>query len=360
MTNWRKNLINIKEYGYRGDENVPDGLEIGRVTAVHRERYELVSKNGTVFGKLKAGIYYHTCEESFPTVGDFVYIRSVGDGDCLIVKTLPRASFFARLDPDPKGGKQQAVAANIDTVFIMTSLNHDFNVGRLERYLALTRQSKAKPVIILTKADLVGDYETENAIAIAVAGDAPVIPVSVVDGTGLDEVRKFLLPGFTVVFLGMSGVGKSSLLNKLIGDEVMSVKAVRESDSRGRHTTTHRQLFMLPGGAMVIDTPGMRTMGMWEADEGLSQTFADVEALANNCRFADCRHEGEPGCAIHSAIANGEITDGHWQNYVKLKKETSYAEQKAEHIRIKSARNKLLAMEIRQSKAYGKRKRNGH
>jgi ribosome biogenesis GTPase len=216
-------MINLKEYGYRGDKVPPDGLKPGRITAVRRERYELIGAGGPLFGKLKSGVYYSTGEEPFPTVGDFIFYHPTDGGDCQIVKTLPRFSYFARLDPNPNGGKQQAVAANIDVAFIMSSLNRDFNVSRLERYLTLARQSKAKPVIILTKADLNNDYFNEVLVAEAVAGDIPVIPVSVVDGTGLDEVKKHLLPGLTVVFIGMSGVGKSSLLNTLMGDEVMNV-----------------------------------------------------------------------------------------------------------------------------------------
>ncbi|MCL2719589.1 MAG: ribosome small subunit-dependent GTPase A [Lachnospiraceae bacterium] len=345
-------MINLKEYGYREDKIPPDGLKPGRITAVHRERYELIGADGPAFGKLKSGVYYSTGEETFPTVGDFILYRPITGGDCQIVKTLPRFSYFARLDPNPNGGKQQAVAANIDVAFIMSSLNQDFNISRLERYLTLARQNKAKPVIILTKTDLTADYANEALVAAAVAGDTPVIPVSVVDGTGLDEVKKHLLPGLTVVFIGMSGVGKSSLLNALMGDEVMNVGAIRDDDSRGRHTTTHRQLFKLPGGAMVIDTPGMRTMGMWEADEGLSETFADIESLGETCRFSDCCHETEPGCAIHAAIAAGDITKQHWQNYLKLKKEAAYSERKADILRIKAAKDKMIALEERSRKKH--------
>ncbi|MCL2051640.1 MAG: ribosome small subunit-dependent GTPase A [Lachnospiraceae bacterium] len=340
-------MIDLKDFGYREEKAPPAGCKPGRITAVHRERYELIGADGPLFGKLKAGVYYNTSEEIFPTVGDFVFYRPIALNDCQIVKTLPRTSYFARLDPNPNGGTQQAVAANIDIAFIMTSLNQDFNLSRLERYLALARQSNAKPVIILTKADLAADYENEMAITMAIAGDAEVIPVSVVDGTGLDLLNKILKPRLTAVFIGMSGVGKSSLLNCLMGDDVMHTSEVRESDSRGRHTTTHRQLFMLPSGAMVIDTPGMRVMGMWEADEGLSETFSDLETLGGSCRFSDCRHQTEPGCRVRAAIASGEISEEHWQNYLKLKKESAFALNKAEMLRMKSARNKMIALDKR-------------
>jgi len=349
-------LIDLANYGYIENELPPEGLLPARITAVHRERYELVSENGTQYGQLKTSVYYGREEQVFPTVGDFVLFAPVPGGDCQITKTLPRRSYFARLDPDPVGGKQQAVAANFDYVYIMTSLNKDFNVNRVERYVVLTRQSGAVPVVILTKADLTGDIDTLVAEVQIVAGGIDVIPVSIVSGMGLDRLDSYLSPGKTIVFLGMSGVGKSSLLNTLMGQDVMTVKTIREDDSRGRHTTTHRQLFTLPprvgapSGAMVIDTPGMRSLGMWEADDGLSETYADIEALISMCRFTDCSHESEPGCAVRAAIESGDLHASRLQSYLSLQRESAYAERKAAYLKIKQARNKEIAVWSRHTK----------
>jgi len=349
-------MIDMKQYGYTEIEPPSDGLLPGRVTAVHKERYELMTPLGALFARLKTGVYYGEDDELFPTAGDFVWFREVQGGDSQIVKTLPRKSQFIRRDPNPNVGSQ-AVAANIDYVFIMTSLNKDFNVNRAQRYLVLTRQSGAVPVIVLTKADLTEGSDTQLAAMREIAGDTDVIAVSIVNETGLDRLNAYLTPGKTVVFLGMSGVGKSSLLNTLMGQEVMTVNEIREDDSRGRHTTTHRQLFMLPSGAMVIDTPGMRSLGMWEAEEGVSETFADVEALLGTCRFSDCRHQTEPGCAIRAAIDNGELSADKWANYNSLKREVLYSVDKAAAMRDKFERNKSIARWSKQKKKNGEIKR---
>ena len=340
-------MVDLTQYGYAETEPAPEGLMPARVTAVHKERYELISPIGELNGRLKTGVYYGAGGEPFPTAGDFVHIRTVEGGDSQIVKTLPRRSRFIRRDPF---FGDQVLAANVDYVFIMTSLNWDFNVNRIERYLVLARQSGAVPAIVLTKADLADNYDAKMAAAKAIAGNTEIIPVSVVSGYGLDVLNAYFSPGKTIVFLGMSGVGKSSLLNALMGQEVMTVKEIREDDSRGRHTTTHRQLFVLPSGAMVIDTPGMRTLGMWNAEDGVSETFADVEALLGGCRFADCRHGADPGCAVREAIKYGALTAARWENYMKLKKEALYAVDKGAALREKYARNKQIAKRSKQRK----------
>jgi len=340
----------LRQYGYFETEPLPDGLLPARVTAVHRERYELVREEGTDFGKLKTSAYYGAQDQPFPVVGDFVLFADVEGGDCRITKTLPRRSYFARLDPDPAGGKQQVIAANFDHVFIMSSLNKDFNISRIERYLALAWQSGASPIVVLTKADLVGDTKPAAELVEAAAFGVDVIPLSIISGVGMERLNAYLTPGSTAVFLGMSGVGKSSLLNTLMEREVMEVRAIREDDGRGRHTTTRRQLFMLRSGAMVIDTPGMRSLGMWEADDGLSDTFSDVEKLLGACRFSDCRHETEPGCAVLAALESGELPAGRWENYNSLKRETLYAMDRSAALREKFERNKSIARWSRQRK----------
>lgn len=336
-------MTTMHTYGFTENQTTKNTAETpARVTAVHKERYELAGEYGTVYGKLKTSVYYGGADENFPTVGDYVLIRYIADGDSQIVKTLPRRTYFARRDPTPGRG-EQAVAANFDTVFITTSLNHDLNLKRVERYLMLTRQSGATPVILLTKADLTGDIAERIGAVREIAAGADVFPVSVVSGYGLEQLRSYLIPGQTVVFLGSSGVGKSSLVNALFGGELMTVNGIREDDSRGRHTTTHRQLFTFPSGAMVIDTPGMRELGMWDVTTGLGETFGGVERYFGNCRFSDCRHESEPGCAVKQAIASGELPAERWENYLKLKHEAKYSDDKAAFMRERRRLHKDLA-----------------
>ena len=350
-------MIDLKNYGYTETEAHEDGLQPARITAVHRERYELICRQGAIFGKLKTSEYYNREPQPFPTVGDFVLIRETPGGDSLILKTLPRESYFSRLEPDGSdigGYREQTVAANFDTVFIMQSLNKNFNLRRLERYLILTWQSGATPVIVLTKVDLIEDPLPQIKEVESISAGVDILAVSAVTGAGINKLGKYLQPGKTCVFLGSSGVGKSSLLNALMGEDVMVVKAIREDDAQGRHTTTHRQLFTLPGGTHIIDTPGMRELGMWERDESIqasvSGVFSDVEAFLGTCKFSDCRHLSEPGCAIRTAIERGELGQERWDSYQKLAREALYAENKLASLREKSSRNKDIAMWSKQRK----------
>ena len=334
--------MNINDYGVvPNTENLP-GIP-ARVTAQHKERYEIVCPHGISHAKLKTKEYFVDTQD-FPTTGDYVMIQYIENGDSQIIATLPRRTYFSRREPGPVP-RDQAVAANFDYVFIMQSLNLDFNPKRLERYLTLAWQSGATPVILLTKADLAEDYWDYLTQVERVTPGVNTHVVSAHTGYGLPRLNAYLQPGKTVVFLGSSGVGKSSLVNALAGKEIMAVSEIREDDSKGRHTTTHRQLIRLQSGVMIIDTPGMRELGMWDVSEGLSDAFSDVESFLGRCRFSDCRHEREPGCAIRAAIESGELELSRWESYRKLKEE---AVDKAEMLRRKSEWSKGVAKFTRQ------------
>jgi len=345
--------LNMEDYGFVPSMMPENASAIpARVTAVHKERYELVCKYGYIFGRLKSSIYFFGGLEDFPTTGDFILINYNPSGDSQIVKTLKRKSFFSRRDPTPGRG-EQAVAANFDYVFIMQSLNQNFNLKRMERYITLAWQSGAEPVVILTKADLVEDYSGHMRESQKVAAGANVHAISAITGFGLDALEDYIKPGKTIVFLGSSGVGKSSLVNALAGQEIMAVGDIREDDSRGRHTTTHRQLIMLPNRAMIIDTPGMRELGMWDVSTGLGEAFSDVEGLLGQCKFNDCRHQTEPGCAIRAAIMSGELSDERWESYLKLKREAMFSDGKEEYLRQKQQWHKDIAKWSKQLKKNG-------
>lgn len=341
-------LLTLKTYGWDGEwlsafsnqsKLYAEETRPARISAVHRELFHIVTEHGEKCAKLKTSLFYNeTNPDAFPTVGDYVAVMPNPAGDDLICGILPRRSKFARLDS--WHGTEQLVAANFDYVFITLSLNEDFNLKRLERYLTLAWQSGGTPVVLLTKADLRPDYEhlLQQARQVsAEAGRTPseVLAISAVTGLGLDALHAFLQAGKTVVCLGSSGVGKSTMINALSEQEVMKVSGIRDDDGKGRHTTTHRQLLMLPGGGIMIDTPGMREIGMWRADEGIDVMFGDVEALVAECRFADCTHQKEPGCAVRKALASGRLPRARWDNYCGIKKEALYAARKELHAQIK-------------------------
>ena len=330
----------INDYGIVPNFDGLPGIP-ARVTAVHKERYEIACARGITHARLKTREYF-VDTQNFPTAGDFVMIQYIDNGDSLILATLPRRTYFSRREPGPIP-RDQAVAANFDYVFIMQSLNQDFNPKRLERYLALSWQSGATPVILLTKADLVEDYWDYLTQVERVAVGVNTHVVSAHTGQGLNRLNAYLQPGKTVVFLGSSGVGKSSLVNALAGQEIMAVSAIREDDSKGRHTTTHRQLIRLSSGVMVIDTPGMRELGMWDSGSGIDQTFGEIEELMGQCRFSDCSHQREPGCAVQKALREGRISEARWHSYLKLKSEAEYAEDSEGYLAAKEKKFKDIA-----------------
>jgi ribosome biogenesis GTPase len=302
----------------------PPGSQPGRVSAEHRGSYVIATESGevsaTVSGRLR-----HEAEttEDFPAVGDWVALEIANAGESGVIQAvLPRLTRFLR----PQRGdiaQAQVVAANVDVVLLVTGLDHDFNLRRLERYLALAWSSGAEPVIVLNKADLCHDLGERMADVAAIAVGVPVRAISALDRTGLDALTPLLEPGKTVALIGSSGVGKSTIVNDLLGWERQATGAVREDDQRGRHTTTMRELVTTPSGTVLLDSPGMRSVGMWEIDEGLADAFADVAALAANCRFSDCSHGTEPGCAVQAAILAGTLPAQRLESQQKLARESA-------------------------------------
>lgn len=321
-----------------------DSLYLARVSAQHRDIYKVITENGEipaeVLGKLS---FLASSPADYPAVGDWVMVDRADrkSGNAIIHHLLTRKSCLERKAAGT-GYESQIIAANIDTVFICMSLNNDYNLRRIERYLSIVWESMATPVIVLTKADLCDDVSAKLAEIKSIALGVDVVVTSSVSNDGFTDIIKYLHKGKTVAFIGSSGVGKSTLINKLLGKEMLMTKEIRADDDKGRHTTTHRQLLVLPGGGVVLDTPGMRELQLASAD--LSKSFADIEELAEQCHFRDCCHESEPKCAVKKAIEDGILSLKRFENYKKLQQEMKYVERKNAMTAAQAEKMKIIEM----------------
>ena len=318
-------------------------LQPARVVAEHRGAYELITASGSCWAELTGRLRHHALDRlELPAVGDWVAI----DASPRIIAVLPRKSAFVRKVAAART-EPQVVAANIDRVFIVTSANSDFNPRRIERYVSAIWDSGASPVLVINKTDLGADVDQLLLSLGNAALGLPVARVSALERRGVDQLLCQLGPQLTVALVGSSGVGKSSIANWLLGSEALETGVI-DGVERGRHTTTHRELIALPGGGALIDTPGMRELALWGDSEDLTGSFADIEALSQRCRFIDCQHQGQPGCALESALASGELDPARLDSFFKLQRELLYHEQRKQQVEARQKRHKQISRAMKQ------------
>lgn len=326
----------------------------GRVACRQKTVWEVFIDGGSVTAGISGALKKLN---RFPAVGDFIVLLHQPEaGSSVIVDILPQKSVFTR-GTSAQEGTDQVIAANIDIVFIVTAAGHDLNARRIERYLTIAHASGAKPVIVINKSDLTTDPALLTDEIIPVASGIPVIPVSALSGDGISRLEPFLTPGTTIVLIGSSGVGKSTLINRLLDRTIQETSVIRDYDGKGRHTTTVRQLFVMKSGALMIDSPGIREVGMGTASGGIDETFPDISALAAGCRFSDCRHEQEPGCAVQEAVKNKTLSSLRLENYHRLMREIAFSQEKADigHVRSERKRWKGITKLAKEISAKGKR-----
>ncbi len=307
-----------------------DSCEVGRVAVEYKGLYKVYCEGRETLAAISGKMMYSAAErDDYPAVGDWVVLdKSAADSDRAIIRgILKRKSKFSRKSAS-NTVEEQIVAVNIDTVFICMSLNQNFNLRRLERYITMGWDSGAVPVVLLTKSDLCEDVEEKLKETQEAAIGVDVHCISCADDSAAETVSSYIKPGHTLAFLGSSGVGKSTIINRLLGEERLDTQAISGEGDRGRHTTTNRELIVLPQGGIVIDTPGMREFHILDAEEGISKAFDDIESIAVNCKFSDCSHTTEPGCAVLEAIESGALIEARYNNYLKLKKEAEFVERK--------------------------------
>lgn len=345
------NLININKYGFSEEylsKNLLDSnLEPARILSQEKGFYRIITNKGEKLAEVSGKFRFQADVSSeYPAVGDFVLVNWNELGNSAIIESLlPRKSAFVRKAVG-EVQQEQVVAANIDTVFLCMSLNNNFNLRRLERFITSAWDSGAMPVVVLTKSDLCDDLEQKLTEVSSIAFGVDVLVTNSIDENGYEEILPFISEGKTIAFIGSSGVGKSTIINHLLGKEYLKTGEICNND-KGRHTTTRRELFLLPSGGMVIDTPGMREFGMWDNDKGIERTFEDIEELSDQCKFRNCTHTKEPGCAIQKALETGELELKRWKSYQKLKAENNYVEDKEGYMLTKGKKEKEISKLIK-------------